>query len=357
MQQKLVAPPDLREPDHPEVVARLRDSFAWEDCEAGVAREVAVGQSLGARCWLPEGSVLATVLGARAPRLLFCLGAPELAAPAVAIVGTRRPDGYGLDLARRLGRAVAAAGGVVVSGGAAGIDTAAHEGALEARGRTIVVLGNGLARPHPPANQPLFDRIVSAGSCVLSEYPPTSHGFKSHFPERNRLVAALADAVAVVQARAVSGALITAEWARRLGVPVYAVPGDAWYETSAGPIDLLRRGARPLASVADLEEVPALAGMARAARWPRPGLRTPGLPPPWRGAAAADSPPVTAPLASPVLDALVDGPLDVDGLVRRTGRSAGAVQAELLELEVAGLVARMPGGLVVRTDAPGHELT
>ena len=368
MQLKLAPPLDFREPGDPEATARHLDLLTAGRPSTWLAR-LAAGRDLvpreppapgsveqrlradvemmrlrGFRYWLPDGVARLGALGACSPRLLFVHGVPDLVAPAVAIVGTRRPDAYGVDLTARIATAVAECGATVVSGGALGIDAVAHEAALDAGGRTVVVLGSGLGRPHPGASRPLFWRAAgSPGSGVVSEYTPAMPVLPAQFPERNRLVAALADAVVVVQAGAGSGALITAGWARRVGVPVLVVPGDVWYERSAGAIELHRLGARVLASPRDLAAIPALARINEA-RWPEPGTRPHGLPAGWLREAAAPAP---SEAACEVLGALAAGPLGVDELAARTGKPLGQVQARLLELEVAGRVRRLAGGLVV----------
>ncbi|MBM4395214.1 MAG: DNA-protecting protein DprA [Deltaproteobacteria bacterium] len=331
-----------------------RSTSATDPARDRLAADVDRMRELGARYWVPDRAPLAGRLGAFAPRLLFCRGLPDPASPSVAIVGTRHPDEYGSDLARRIAAAAAAAGAVVVSGGATGVDAIAHEAALDAGGRTVAVLGGGLGKPHPSSNRGLFDRIAAAGSCLVSEYPPSMPALRHHFPPRNRIVAALADAVVVVQAGSISGALITAEWGRRTGRPVFAVPADVWFERSAGCLALIRDGrARTLAAVPDLAAVPALSGLAEA-RWPAPGHRLWGLPQPWIGGGPAVSdpdglgggPPGGPP--SPVLEALSEGMLGADELTALTGLPAGRVQAELLALEVAGRVRRLAGGGYVR---------
>lgn len=357
MQLRLTAPPDLRDPGDPDAAARHREAIeAWSgtamegqpavDAEAARRLEVVHMGQAGWRCWLPDESRLARRLGPDAPRLLFAAGAPDLAAPAVAVVGTRRPDAYGLAMARRIGRALGQAGTVVVSGGALGIDAAAHEGALEAGGRTMVVLGGGLGMPHPASNRDLFDRVAATpGCCVLSEAPCLGPARHFSFPRRNRILAALSDAVVVVQAGVPSGALITAERARGMGVPVFAVPGDAWYERSSGANALLRSGALVFASPADLEAVPDLRGLSTAC-WPRPGSRPRGLPSPWE-AEPGPPPEAAGPDVDVVLAALSFGARSVDALVASTALHAGRIQAALLSLEIAGVIRVLPGGVVV----------
>ncbi|HEU4410874.1 MAG TPA: DNA-processing protein DprA [Polyangiaceae bacterium] len=163
------------------------------------------------------------------PPLLFVRGRPEvLAGPLVAIVGSREADGGALAEARALARACAAAGVGVVSGGAAGIDAAAHEGALEADGLTVALLGCGVDIVYPPGHDALFARILGCGA-LASELLPGTEPRASFFPTRNRLVAGLARATIVVRGGAKSGALYTAHWARRLGRPLFVLrtrPGD-----------------------------------------------------------------------------------------------------------------------------------
>jgi len=293
------------------------------------------------RYWIPDTNARLSRLQGYAPRLLFLAGHLGLDEPTVAVVGTRHPDEYGVEVARSLGRALARAGVTVVSGGALGVDRVVHEAVLDAAGRTIVVFGGGLAVPHPKQNRDLFERVVAAGSAIVSEYPVFSRPAPRRFPERNRLIAALSDAVVVVQAGAKSGALITAEWARRVGVPVFAVPADLWYHASAGSLELLRTGARPLTHPSDLGTVPRLSALAFE-DWPRPGHRPWGASNPW-----ADSPTESEPLEpadSVLVGFLRRQAMDLDALAEAAGRPVGRVQAELVRLEVSGVVQRLPGG-------------
>ncbi|WP_373048278.1 DNA-processing protein DprA [Vulgatibacter sp.] len=184
---------------------------------------------------------------------------------AVAVIGSRRADPGTVGLARRFGAALARAGFTVVSGGALGIDAAAHEGALEAGGETVAVLGSGLLRPTPARNRGLFARILAAGGGLCSELPPGEGAMKWHFPRRNRLVAALARAVVVVRAAAGSGCFHTVDAAHRLGRQVIAVPAPAVGARNAYGEALLRgEGDRPPASPAgDVDELLALFGRQR----------------------------------------------------------------------------------------------
>src|SRR5512132_3082459 len=182
-------------------------------------------------------------------RLAGSLGAPRAR---VAIVGARRTDEYGADLAHELAAGLARAGVSVVSGGARGVDAAAHEGALSPGGHTVAVLGTGIDVVYPAGHAELFERIVASGGALVSEQPDGTPGFKANFPARNRIVSGMSDAVVVVRADARSGALVTAAWARSQGVPVLAVPGDVRDPLTAGPLRLLRDGARVAASAGDV---------------------------------------------------------------------------------------------------------
>ena len=188
------------------------------------------------------------------PPTLYVRGEVEsLAAPGVAVVGARSCSAYGAQVARALARDLAAAGLVVVSGLARGVDGEAHRGALESGGRTIAVLGCGIDRDYPRSHAELARRIVSSG-VVVSEYPAGVEPAPWRFPARNRIIAGLSLATVVVEARERSGALITADFALELGRDVFAVPGEITSGLSAGTNDLLRQGAAPLSSVRDLLE-------------------------------------------------------------------------------------------------------
>ena len=159
------------------------------------------------------------------PEKLYVAG--ELAAgPAVAIVGTRSPDAHGTAVARKIARECALRDLAVISGGASGIDRAAHEGCLEAGGKTVVVMAGGLEKPHPPGFADLFAAIASNGGCLVTEQPPNIPPRPFLFLRRNRLIASLSDWVIVVQARYRSGAISTATWAGTCGVPLLAVAGS-----------------------------------------------------------------------------------------------------------------------------------
>jgi DNA processing protein len=240
---------------------------------------------------------------------------------AVAIVGARSCSGYGRAVAQTLGRELAAAGLVVVSGLARGIDGEAHRGALAADGLTVAVLGCGIDRDYPAAHAELARQIAATG-LVVSEYAPGIEPAPWRFPARNRIVAGLCAATVVVEARERSGALITADFALEEGREVFAVPGEITSALSAGTNGLLRLGATPLLAVSD---VLAPLGVASDEAGQPGGVR-PGASRSLEGAAAV------------VFACLRDGPAGADELVRRTGMPAAEVAAALTELELAGLV-------------------
>jgi DNA processing protein len=252
------------------------------------------------------------------PPGLFLRGAarPEiLARPAVAIVGARACSGYGASVARGLGRELAAAGLVVVSGLARGVDAEAHRGALEGGGTTVAVLGCGIDRDYPAAHAELARRVADAG-LIVSEYAPGVEPAPWRFPARNRIVAGLSAAVVVVEARERSGALITADLALEEGREVFAVPGEITSALSAGTNALLKLGASPLTSATD---VLSCFGLESAP------------------AAAAEGP------AAELLELVRERPAGADELARRAGLDAAEVARVLVQLELAGLVAAADG--------------
>lgn len=253
------------------------------------------------------------------PAGLFLRGraGPELLArTAVAIVGARACSGYGAGVARMLGRELAAAGVVVVSGLARGVDAEAHRGALDAGGTTVAVLGCGIDRDYPAAHAELARRIAVDG-LVVSEYAPGVEPAPWRFPARNRIVAGLASATIVVEARERSGALITADLALEEGREVLAVPGEITSSLSAGSNALLRLGATPLTCVDDVFE--------------SLGLERERSRPPVDGVAAS------------ILDLLDVAAATSDELARRARLPPEQIAAALVELELAGLAAQADG--------------
>jgi DNA processing protein len=254
------------------------------------------------------------------PTHLYLRGAGEtelLSRHAVAVVGARACSSYGRSVARSLGRELAAAGLVLVSGMARGIDGEAHRGALEAGGLTVAVLGCGIDRDYPAAHADLARRICERG-LVVSEYEPGVEPAPWRFPARNRIIAGLSSATVVVEARERSGALITADFALEEGREVLAVPGEITSALSGGTNALLRLGATPVTCAGDVLELFGL---------------EPHAPPPAPVSAAAGV----------LLDRLRDGALTADELIRDSGVEPGAAAAALVELELARSVSLEDG--------------
>lgn len=217
-------------------------------------RQLRIADRHGARIVCARDGGWPTALAAllNPPPILWVRGAWPLEGPWVSIVGTRAPDAYGLARAAQLAAHCASAGVGVVSGGALGIDAAAHEGALRGGGRTVVVLGSGLDVPYPVAHAQLFERVVESGGALLSELPFGAQPSAGTFPRRNRIIAALGEVVVVVQAASRSGALITAAEAKRLKRMLLAVPGAVDRRVSSGVHHLLREGAGLCEGIEDI---------------------------------------------------------------------------------------------------------
>jgi DNA processing protein len=255
------------------------------------------------------------------PRTLFLRGsgsADVLGQAAVAIVGARACSPYGSQVARMLGRELAAAGLVVVSGLARGVDGEAHRGALEAGGITVAVLGCGIDRDYPAAHAELARRICERG-LVVSEYEPGVEPAPWRFPARNRIIAGLAAATVIVEARERSGALITADFALEDGREVFAVPGEITSTLATGTNRLLVQGATPLTSADDVLELFGLAASQRPAA------------------------PAIGANATSVFERLTEGAASADELARATGLEPGPLAAALAELELAGLATEADG--------------
>jgi DNA processing protein len=275
---------------------------------------------------------------------------PGDGARAIAVVGSRHPDEAGARLARRLGAALGRAGAWVVSGGAAGVDGAAHRGALDAGGRTVAVLGGGLDHLYPAAHRPLFARVVSAGGGLAAEMEDGERPARWTFPERNRLVAALADAVVVVRAGPVSGALITAGWARRLGRPLLVAAPDGPPEATAGLaalVGLPGTGAIPFRNPGEVLAALGLAPPSAPAAAPAAPAGASGRVPAGAGASGA----ALEGAAARLWGVLGSAPVHADEAARAAGLGAGAAVAGLVELELLGLARRLAGNRYARCDA------
>lgn len=294
------------------------------------------------------------------PALLTWSGVPPGGQPSVGIVGARRASGYGSGVAAWLAATVARAGVRVVSGGARGVDAAAHRAALEEPGGTSVVLGCGHAVAYPRVHAApggLFEQILDHGGTLLSEQLPYASPHAGNVRSRNRIVAGLCRAVVVVEGSARSGALVTAGAAAERGVGVLAVPGDVRAPGSAAPHQLLVEGAAPCRGPQDVLE--AVGGAVGA--WPQgadPDDARPGGGHAGRGGRGAPATPAedggpTAPAGLPddlgrVLAARWPRPVRVEELAAETGRSVPALLGALTQARVAGLVAESVEGVRLR---------
>ena len=231
----------------------------------------------------------------------------------LAVVGSRKADGYGLRVARDFSRSLSASKVAIVSGLAVGIDAQAHEGALEAGGVTIGVQGTGIDIAYPASNRTLIDKVRTSG-CIVSEFLPGTPPLKQNFPRRNRIIAGLSKAVFVVQAGLRSGSLITARLALENGRDVFALPGDIYRENSRGTNWLLKNGAKLITEYEDiLEEFPWLAREERRESENRK-------------------------IDSPVYRCLGNGPMTFGEILLASGKSSNELMMELTQLQLEGHV-------------------
>lgn len=339
--------------------ALVQTTLAWLDAGAATAAGTPARRVLT----LGDAGYPAALLETADPPLLLYLTGPEhlvwnAAGPfpaqrCLAMVGSRNPTAQGEENARQFARALRAVGLCIVSGLALGVDAAAHEGALAdlpdalpgagtpggaaAEPATIAVVGTGLDRVYPRRNLDLARRIAQHG-LLVSEYPLGTPPLAGNFPKRNRIIAGLSQGTLVVEAALASGSLITARLASEQGREVFAIPGSIHAPQSRGCHALIRQGAKLVESAQDvLEELPLLPAVAAAPAAAVPPGEAPQ--PPAAGAGSAHG---------SLLQALGFDPVGLDALVARTGLGAAALQAALLELELDGHVARLPGGLFQR---------
>lgn len=267
------------------------------------------------------------------PPLLFVRGPAALPIDGVAMVGARRASAYGLRMTSSLAEGLAGEGVPVLSGLARGIDAAAHRAALRAGGVTVAVLGSGPDKTYPAEHVGLADAIAENG-LLVTEFLPGTPPLPHHFPRRNRILAAMARVVVLVEARLRSGSLSTVKWAADLGRDVLVVPGPVDHELGEGPMQLLREGAHPVATVDDV-----LGAMGRS-----------------RCTVASVADP-SSPEATVAIDdegrrllALLGGEgADLDTLLRLSGLPVASVMERVLELEVSGVLLRSEDGRTFRS--------
>ena len=315
-----------------------RDVVGIAQAEALASPPESLAALVAATCaWLDAGTVqsraVITLGDPRYPRLLMETADPPLLlyaqgrmdllqAEAIAVVGSRNPTPQGIENARAFASDLARAGLTVVSGLALGIDAAAHDGALDGPASTVAVVGTGLDRVYPSRNLKLAHRIAAEG-LIISEYSLGTPPLPPHFPPRNRIIAGLARGALVVEAALRSGSLITARLASEAGRDVFAIPGSIHSPQSRGCHALIKQGAKLVETAQDILEE----------------LRMPAV------SAATDATAATpaSPPRDSVLDALGFDPITLDALVARTGRAAAELNVRLLDLELDGHVARLPG--------------
>ncbi len=317
----------------PRLVARLRQ--CTQPSERASQRELDQALRMGCQ--------IVTQTDARYPELLLQIADPPPflyvvgdTAPftaCVAMVGSRHATSYGLTTTRRLSADIARQGITVVSGLARGIDTAAHEGALQGGGRTVAVLGSGLSRIYPQENRDLCRRIVDGGGAVMSEFPLEAGPDPHHFPQRNRIISGMSLGTVVVEATQRSGSLITARLALEQNREVFAIPGSVNSFKSMGTHALIKEGAKLVTHVGDiLEELPPLAMGPATAPLANETPRPPAAP-------------ELSEEAQAVMALLSPYPIHVDELTRQAAIDSGRVAGILLELELEGLVQQEPGKL------------
>ncbi len=275
------------------------------------------------------------------PLILYARGNLEaLQAPSLAVVGTRRPTPYGLQMAEGLASDLARRGIAIISGLARGIDAAAHRGCLEAGGRNIAVLGNGIDVVYPREHRQLTERILKRG-LLLSEFPPGTSPAPQNFPIRNRIISGLALGVLIVEASEYSGSLITARLAMEQNREVFALPGNITTAQSFGPNFLLKQGAKLVQSWRDVVEEFG------------PDLRREILGRELRRREAPASLDLLDPEESRILSLLeADRATQFDRLLASSGASVSRLSDILLNLEMRGRIRQLPGNLYVKTARP-----
>lgn len=264
------------------------------------------------------------------PRRLFVRGQYDPGIPAVAVVGSRKHSAYGKFAAQMLAADLAKTGVTIISGLALGIDSLAHTVALDAGGSTVAIMPGGVDRVYPASHRSLAERMVASGGALISEYPSGTLPAKHHFVARNRIVAALSDALVVVEAAERSGTLITAEYALDIGLPVMAVPGPINSPTSVGTNRLIDMGAKLVASARDVVAELGLDISQTATAYQAPD-------------AASQA----------VIDCLQQGPLGTEVLADRLNLKVPELNRILTRLELDSAIVSLGNNLwALKTDLP-----
>lgn len=279
------------------------------------------------------------------PKTLYVKGGfDERDRIAVAVVGSRRASPYGIEMAGKFAYELALRGITVVSGMAIGVDSAAHRGALKAKGRTIAVMGSGHGNIYPPQNIELYAEISSSGA-VITEYEENVAPLTYNFPRRNRIISGLSLGVVVVEAARNSGALITANFAAEQGRTVFAVPGKASSHTSAGTNELIKDGAALVQCAEDVIEELSIKEVSLSDGGMKDGLD--GKMARMTKAYIYNS---LTEDERKVYKAITDEPVYIDDILGSSGIDAGKVSKALLALELKDLIKEMPGKQFIRKD-------
>lgn len=265
-----------------------------------------------------------------APIGLFVRGKIPEYEIAIAIVGTRKPTAYGLDIAKKISSELASQNILIVSGLALGIDTAAHKAAVESKGKTIAILGGGIddKTVYPPTNRKLADTISSEFGAVISEYPPSAPSLIPHFPARNRIISGLSCATVVIEGELDSGSLITAKLALEQNREVFAVPGNITNPKASGPNALIKQGAHPVTSPEDIFDV---LNIAQTKKQEKAKKIFP-----------------TAPEEHKILESLSDNPSHLDDIIRASGLDTKIINSTLTIMEIKGLVKHVGSGTYIK---------
>ena len=259
-----------------------------------------------------------------APEILYFRGELKPEENCFAVVGTRRCSTYGKEIVLEIAGDLAGTGLTIVSGLAPGIDSLTHQATLERGGRTIAVLGTGIDEKsiYPQENLKLAEKIVESGGCLISEYPPGTHGSEFTFPKRNRIISGLSLGVLIIEAKQKSGALITANWAKKQGRKVFAVPGPIHSSNSKGCHYLIKQGAKLVENANDI-------------------LKELNLPIKEGGKEIAGE----TPEENLILGVLKEEALDADKIIEKTKLSVAKVASALAILEIKGKVRNLGGNI------------
>jgi DNA processing protein len=302
----------LDQPASAQIQAQIAKTLAW--CEQEGNRALTLADACYPKSLLntPDPPVILYVKGRVA----------LLEASAMAVVGSRNATAQGVDNAEKFSAALSQAGWTIVSGLAAGIDAAAHQGGLRGPGSTIAVIGTGADIVYPARNRALA-HLIADGGCIVSEYPLGMPAIAANFPRRNRIISGLAKGVLVVEAAAQSGSLITARMAAEQGREVFAIPGSIHSPLAKGCHLLIKQGAKLVESAQDiLDELPL--GAVQPARVSRPHT-------------------MPDEVQDPLLALMGYDPVHIDALALRSGHDVAVLNAQLLHLELDGVIEQLPG--------------